>query len=123
MALSQHGMVAPVTIHHRVDFAASMIDGRTVGEVGKGLLALVGVAQGVEIGAADRRSRDARNRISDRLADAGRVDDRHRPQGPVGPLDDHTIDRFLVEAREIDESPPGPSTATSLTMPLSTIIA
>jgi hypothetical protein len=25
--------VAPVTIHHRVDFAASMIDGRTVNEV------------------------------------------------------------------------------------------
>ncbi len=33
IALSQHGTVAPVTIHHRVDFAASMIDGRTVGEV------------------------------------------------------------------------------------------
>src|SRR6476660_1809321 len=33
VALSQHGMVAPVTIHHRVDFAASMVDGRTVGEV------------------------------------------------------------------------------------------
>lgn len=33
VALSQHGMVAPVTLHHRVDFAASMIDGRTVGEV------------------------------------------------------------------------------------------
>src|SRR6202030_2018091 len=33
VALSQHGTVAPVTIHHRVDFAASMIDGRTVGEV------------------------------------------------------------------------------------------
>ena len=32
VALSQHGMVAPVTIHHRVDFAASMVDGRTVGE-------------------------------------------------------------------------------------------
>lgn len=32
VALSQHGMVAPVTVHHRVDFAASMIDGRTVGE-------------------------------------------------------------------------------------------
>src|SRR6201992_4034273 len=32
VALSQHGMVAPITIHHRVDFAASMIDGRTVGE-------------------------------------------------------------------------------------------
>jgi chromosome partitioning protein len=33
VALSQHGVVAPVTIHHRVDFAASMVDGRTVGEV------------------------------------------------------------------------------------------
>lgn len=33
VALSQHGTVAPVTLHHRVDFAASMIDGRTVGEV------------------------------------------------------------------------------------------
>ena len=32
IALSQHGTVAPVTMHHRVDFAASMIDGRTVGE-------------------------------------------------------------------------------------------
>ncbi len=30
VALSQHGTVAPVTLHHRVDFAASMIDGRTV---------------------------------------------------------------------------------------------
>ena len=33
VALSQHGVVAPVTVHHRVDFAASMVDGRTVGEV------------------------------------------------------------------------------------------
>src|SRR5690606_2589844 len=33
VALSQHGTVAPVTLHQRVDFAASMIDGRTVGEV------------------------------------------------------------------------------------------
>jgi chromosome partitioning protein len=33
VALSQYGTVAPVTIHHRVDFAASMVDGRTVGEV------------------------------------------------------------------------------------------
>jgi len=32
VALSQHGTVAPVIIHHRVDFAASMIDGRTVME-------------------------------------------------------------------------------------------
>jgi chromosome partitioning protein len=33
VTLSQHGMVAPVTLHNRVDFAASMVDGRTVGEV------------------------------------------------------------------------------------------
>ena len=33
MALSQHGTVAPITLHHRTDFAASMIDGRTVMEV------------------------------------------------------------------------------------------
>jgi chromosome partitioning protein len=32
IALSQHGTVAPVTLHHRVDFAASMVDGRTVNE-------------------------------------------------------------------------------------------
>jgi chromosome partitioning protein len=30
IALSQHGTVAPTTIHHRTDFASSMIDGRTV---------------------------------------------------------------------------------------------
>jgi chromosome partitioning protein len=33
VALSQHGTVAPVTIHHRTEYAASMIDGRTVMEV------------------------------------------------------------------------------------------
>lgn len=33
IALSQHGTVAPVTIHHRDEFAASMIDGRTVMEI------------------------------------------------------------------------------------------
>jgi chromosome partitioning protein len=32
VALSQHGTVAPVTVHHRTEFAASMIDGRTVME-------------------------------------------------------------------------------------------
>jgi chromosome partitioning protein len=33
MALSQHGTLAPVIIHHRTGYAASMIDGRTVMEV------------------------------------------------------------------------------------------
>jgi chromosome partitioning protein len=30
-ALAQHGKVAPVTLHQRIDFAASMVDGRTTG--------------------------------------------------------------------------------------------
>ena len=34
IALSQHGTVAPVTIHQRTEFASSMIDGRTVMELG-----------------------------------------------------------------------------------------
>ncbi|MDG5489224.1 AAA family ATPase [Sphingomonas sp. FW199] len=33
VALSQHGTVAPITLHHRTDFASSMIDGRTVMEM------------------------------------------------------------------------------------------
>jgi chromosome partitioning protein len=32
-ALAQHGPVAPVVLHQRIDFATSMIDGRTVGEL------------------------------------------------------------------------------------------
>ena len=32
-ALAQHGPVAPVILHQRIDFAGSMVDGRTVGEV------------------------------------------------------------------------------------------
>lgn len=36
VALSQHGTVAPVTVHQRVDFATSMIDGQTVREIAPG---------------------------------------------------------------------------------------
>jgi chromosome partitioning protein len=32
-ALAQHGQVVPVIVHQRIDFAASMTDGRTVGEL------------------------------------------------------------------------------------------
>jgi chromosome partitioning protein len=32
-ALAQHGPVAPVLVHQRIDFAGSMVDGRTAGEV------------------------------------------------------------------------------------------
>jgi chromosome partitioning protein len=33
VVLSQHGTVAPAFLHHRVDFAASMVNGLTVGEI------------------------------------------------------------------------------------------
>lgn len=33
IALSQHGAVAPTVIYQRTDYASSMIDGRTVGEI------------------------------------------------------------------------------------------
>lgn len=33
IALSQHGTVAPTVVHHRTNFATSMIDGRTVMEL------------------------------------------------------------------------------------------
>ena len=33
VALSQHGTVAPVTVHQRIGFATSMIDGRSVTEI------------------------------------------------------------------------------------------
>ena len=36
IALSQHGAVAPAIIHQRTDFAASMVDGRTVNELAPG---------------------------------------------------------------------------------------
>jgi chromosome partitioning protein len=36
VALAEHGRVAPVKVHQRVNFAASMTDGRTVGEVETG---------------------------------------------------------------------------------------
>lgn len=38
IALSQHGTLAPSIIHQRVDFAASMIDGRTVMELSEDAL-------------------------------------------------------------------------------------
>ncbi len=45
IALSQHGTVAPVTLHQRTDFAASMIDGRTVMELDENCPSAVEIAQ------------------------------------------------------------------------------
>lgn len=45
IALSQHGTVAPTILHHRTDYAASMIDGRTVMEVDPGGRSAIEVEQ------------------------------------------------------------------------------
>ena len=70
MALSQHGTLAPVILHQRTGFAASMIDGRTVGEI-------KGEARSAEEIAllwdyiGHRLNRDLRPSLSDTLAPQG----------------------------------------------------
>jgi chromosome partitioning protein len=65
VALSQHGTVAPTIIHHRTDFAASMIDGRTVMEVKENCKS----AQ--EISALWRYVKERLDRISDAPSHVG----------------------------------------------------
>ncbi len=63
IALSQHGTVAPVTVHNRTEFAASMSDGRTVMEInpeGRSAEEMAGLW---------RYLRDRLSRISARQAD------------------------------------------------------
>ena len=43
--LSRHGLLAPVIIHQRVDFASSMIDGRTVMELSGGTRSAAEIAK------------------------------------------------------------------------------
>jgi chromosome partitioning protein len=62
VALSQHGTVAPVTLHHRTDFAASMIDGRTVMEVDPGSKSAAEV-QGLWTYVNDRLERNFRRTV------------------------------------------------------------
>lgn len=70
VALSQHGTVAPVILHHRTDFASSMTDGRTVVETNPESKSAVEVA-------------DLWQYVSDRL---GRLE-RRREQLPFDGLD------------------------------------
>lgn len=45
IVLSQHGKVSPVIVHHRIDFASSMVHGLTVGEVNPASPSALEVAQ------------------------------------------------------------------------------
>jgi len=81
IALSQHGVVAPTIVHQRVDFAASMIDGRTVMEV-------------------DETSRSARE-IADLWRYLHSRLTRAEPQAPAAPLEEGglTAATFRRQAR------------------------
>ncbi len=62
VALSQHGTVAPVTIHQRTDFASSMIDGRTVMELDPGSKSAEEIVQLWEY-LSDRLNRSVRRTV------------------------------------------------------------
>src|SRR6201996_8405771 len=88
VALSQHGTVAPVTIHHRVDFAASMIDGRTVGEA-------------VPNSASAREIRDLWLYLQDRLSRAV-----HDPRLLPDIKPDFALNPLMAVAEEIAQEAP-----------------
>ena len=86
VALSQHGMVAPVTIHHRVDYAASMIDGRTVGEIAPN-------------SASAREIRDLWLYLQDKLSRAV-----HDPRLLPDFKPDFAVQSLLESAEEVEEA-------------------
>jgi chromosome partitioning protein len=66
VALAEHGRVAPVIVHQRVNFAASMTDGRTTGEVEPGCKAAEEIEElwkyisKLAMGTVKRKSSDGR---------------------------------------------------------------
>lgn len=88
IALSQHGTVAPVTLHQRTDYAASMIDGRTVMEL-------------PESARAAQEIVDLWDYLSDRLS---RIEPRHAAPRPDRPDSQgtavHAIEGSLAPQRE-----------------------
>ncbi len=83
VALSQHGTVAPITLHHRTDFAASMIDGRTVMEVdpeGRSAAEVTALWNYV----SDRLEKNFRRTVFAAPNSAAAVPGVHRQQGGFG---------------------------------------
>ena len=83
VALSQHGTVAPITLHHRTDFAASMIDGRTVMEVepeGRSAQEVAALWHYI----ADRLERNFRRTVFAAPNSVSQLPGSHRPQGGFG---------------------------------------
>jgi chromosome partitioning protein len=106
VALSQHGTVAPVTMKNRVDFAASMVDGRTVSEV-------------VPNGASANEVRDLWAYVQDRLFRLMRdpsimpeISPNHLSLTPLSPLDQRGLDderesepEMEIETESFEEAP------------------
>ena len=86
VALSQHGTVAPITLHHRTDYAASMIDGRTVMEVepeGRSAQEVIALWHYI----ADRLEKNFRRTIfaaPGQMTHHHQAPGAHRPQGGFG---------------------------------------
>jgi chromosome partitioning protein len=102
VALSQHGTVAPVTVKNRVDFAASMVDGRTVSEA-------------VPDGASAAEMRDLWAYVQDKLfrmtRDPSIMPDarpNHLSVTPLSALDDAPADEIVEPEQVADEEPPIP---------------
>jgi chromosome partitioning protein len=75
--------VAPITLHHRTDFAASMIDGRTVMEVDPNGRSAQEVAALWHY-MADRLERNFRRTVFAAPGAVSQVPGVHRPQGGFG---------------------------------------
>ena len=83
VALSQHGTVAPITLHHRTDYAASMIDGRTVMEVdpnGRSSAEVTALWNYI----SDRLEKNFRRTVFAAPTAASNVQGMHRPAGGFG---------------------------------------
>lgn len=83
VALSQHGTVAPIMLHHRTDYAASMIDGRTVMEVdvnGRSAQEIIALWNYI----ADRLEKNFRRTVFAAPANVAVAAGAHRPAGGFG---------------------------------------
>jgi chromosome partitioning protein len=83
VALSQHGTVAPITLHHRTDFAASMIDGRTVMEVDPNSRSAVEVTTLWKY-LADRLEKNFRRTVFSAPSTTSQLPNQQRPSGGFG---------------------------------------
>lgn len=107
VALSQHGTVAPVTIHHRTDFATSMVEGSTVMEDKPGSRSATEIAElwqyiAGRLGKTERRTQQLPFHGPDRrYPNQGRAD-QGQPSGEAG--QPTTFGRRTASSRPVVEA-------------------